>query len=146
MLTLLPVLLWYHSNRLSYRGNLWEKKIKKIMPLGVDCDPLLKIKEKRQEGDVENVLPEPYQQAILLYVNIWGTMHYPKKPGFNQYQSRHCAYIIFSVKTWFKKNIFVVQAVWQFLVIFWFERFLHNPQSTFLNKNTYSLCTYSSLN
>ena len=30
-------------------------------------------------------------------------MNYPKKPGFNLYQSRHCAYITYSVKTWFLK-------------------------------------------
>ena len=26
-----------------------------------------------------------------------------KKTGFNMYQSRHCAYITYSVKTWFVK-------------------------------------------
>ena len=31
------------------------------------------------------------------------TMNYPKKPSFNLYQSRHCAYITYSVKTWFLK-------------------------------------------
>ena len=31
----------------------------------------------------------------------------PKKPGFNLYQSRHCAYITHSVKTWFLKNVTV---------------------------------------
>ena len=30
-----------------------------------------------------------------------GTMNYPKKPGFNLYQSRHCAYKTYSLKTWF---------------------------------------------
>ena len=34
-------------------------------------------------------------------------MNYPKKPGFNLYQLRHCAYITFSVKTWFLKNLSV---------------------------------------
>ena len=29
------------------------------------------------------------------------TMNYPKKPGFNLCQSRHCAYITYCVKTWF---------------------------------------------
>ena len=31
------------------------------------------------------------------------TMDYPKKTGFNLYQSRHCAYITYSVETWFLK-------------------------------------------
>ena len=30
-------------------------------------------------------------------------MNYPQKTGFNLYQSRHCAYITYSVKTWFLK-------------------------------------------
>ena len=35
-----------------------------------------------------------------------GTMNYPKKPGFNLYESRYCAYITYSVKTWFLKILF----------------------------------------
>ena len=35
------------------------------------------------------------------------TMNYPKKPGFNLYQSRHCACITYSVKTWFFKILSV---------------------------------------
>ena len=35
------------------------------------------------------------------------TMNYPKKKGFNLYQSRHCAYITYSVKTWFLKILSV---------------------------------------
>ena len=34
-------------------------------------------------------------------------MNYPKKTGFNLYESRHCAYITYSVKTWFLKNLSV---------------------------------------
>ena len=34
-------------------------------------------------------------------------MRYPKKPGFNLYQLRHCAYITYSVKTWFLKILSV---------------------------------------
>ena len=30
-------------------------------------------------------------------------MNYLKKPGFNLYQSWHCAYKTYSVKTWFLK-------------------------------------------
>ena len=30
-------------------------------------------------------------------------MNYPKKTGFNLYQSRHCVYITYSVKNWFLK-------------------------------------------
>jgi len=37
------------------------------------------------------------------------TVNYPKKPGFNLYQSRHCAYITYSVKTWFLKILSVHQ-------------------------------------
>ena len=32
-------------------------------------------------------------------------MNYPKKPGFNMYESRHCANITCSVKTWFLKSL-----------------------------------------
>ena len=35
------------------------------------------------------------------------TMNYPKKTGLNLYQSRHCAYITYSMKTWFLKNLSV---------------------------------------
>ena len=35
------------------------------------------------------------------------TKNYPKKSGFNLYQSRHCACITYSVKTWFLKNLYV---------------------------------------
>ena len=34
-------------------------------------------------------------------------MNYPKKTGFNLYESRNCAYITYSVKTWFLKNLSV---------------------------------------
>ena len=34
-------------------------------------------------------------------------MNYTKKPDFNLYQSRHCAYITYSVKTWFLKVLSV---------------------------------------
>ena len=37
-------------------------------------------------------------------------MNYPKKPGFNKYQSRHCASIIYRVKTWFLKNLSVFRS------------------------------------
>ena len=36
------------------------------------------------------------------------TMNYHKKTGFNLNQSRHCAYVTFSVKTWFLKILSVV--------------------------------------
>ena len=35
------------------------------------------------------------------------TMNYPKKTGFNLFQSRHCAYITYSVITWFFKILSV---------------------------------------
>ena len=35
-------------------------------------------------------------------------MSYPKKPGFKLYQSRHYAYITYSVKTWFFTNLSVL--------------------------------------
>ena len=41
-------------------------------------------------------------------------MNYPKKPGFNLYQLRHCACIKYSVKTWFLKNLSVCQSVYIF--------------------------------
>ena len=34
-------------------------------------------------------------------------MNYPKKPGLYLYESRHCAYITYSVKTWFLRNLSV---------------------------------------
>ena len=34
-------------------------------------------------------------------------MNYPKKPGFDLYQSRYCAYITYSGKTWFLKVLSV---------------------------------------
>ena len=37
------------------------------------------------------------------------TMNYPKKTGINLYQFQHCAYLTYSVKTWFLKNLSVVQ-------------------------------------
>ena len=46
--------------------------------------------------------------GIPKILNWWPTMNYPKKPGFNMYQSRHCAYITYSVKTWFLKNLSVL--------------------------------------
>ena len=35
-------------------------------------------------------------------------MNYSKKTGFNLYQSRHCAYLTYSVKTWFLKILYVL--------------------------------------
>ena len=37
-------------------------------------------------------------------------MNYLKKTGFNLYQSRHCAYITYSVKTWFLKILSVSES------------------------------------
>ena len=34
-------------------------------------------------------------------------MNYPQKTGFNWYQTRHCAYITYSEKTWFLKILSV---------------------------------------
>ena len=36
-------------------------------------------------------------------------MNYPKKPGFNLYQSRHCAYTTYSLKTWLLKSLSLYQ-------------------------------------
>ena len=41
-------------------------------------------------------------------------MNHPKKPGFNLYQSRHCAYVTYSVKTWFLKILSVTFATLSF--------------------------------
>ena len=43
------------------------------------------------------------------------TMNYPKKPGFNLHESRHCGYIKYSVKTFFLKSlsITVVNSEWR---------------------------------
>ena len=39
--------------------------------------------------------------AVYTSSDCSDTMNYPKKTGFNQYQSRICAYITYYVKTWF---------------------------------------------
>ena len=45
------------------------------------------------------------QLAPLAYMHVQILLlNYPKKPGFNLYQSWHCAYITYSVKTWFLKK------------------------------------------
>ena len=44
-------------------------------------------------------------------------MNYPKKTGFNLYESRHCAYITYSVKTWVLKNLSVYVCVCVYLKI-----------------------------
>ena len=53
-------------------------------------------------------------------------MNYPKKPGFNLYQSRHCAYITYGVKTWFLKilSVLLINLIIIFFLIFqlWYER------------------------
>ena len=43
------------------------------------------------------------------YAFSFNTLNYTKKPCFNPYQLRHCAYIPYSVKTWFLKNLSVHQ-------------------------------------
>ena len=48
---------------------------------------------------------------ILLFLRKYyslATMKFPKKPGFKLHQSRHCAYITYSVKTWVLKSLPVV--------------------------------------
>ena len=35
----------------------------------------------------------------------WCKMNYPKKPGFNLHESRYCAFITYSVKTWSQYNL-----------------------------------------
>ena len=42
-------------------------------------------------------------------------MNYPEKTGFNLYQSRHSAYIIYSVKTLFWKNLSVSDVDFRFM-------------------------------
>ena len=57
-----------------------------------------------------------------------GTMNYPKKTCFNLFQSRHCSYILYSVKTWFLKILSVSQ------LYRWFHNFLYSPfHKTFPN-------------
>ena len=53
-------------------------------------------------------------QVFSLFINellvkylFLNTKNYPKNPGFNLYQLRHCAYILYSVITWFLTNISV---------------------------------------
>ena len=48
------------------------------------------------------------------------TTNYPKKIGFNLYQSRHCAYITYSLKTWFLKNV----SVYNYIQLVSWKRFL----------------------
>ena len=45
------------------------------------------------------------------------TMNYPKKPGFNLHQLRHCAYITYSVKTWFLKFFSVYKRSWNIMLL-----------------------------
>ena len=51
------------------------------------------------------LLPYPVSRLASIY-NIH-TMNYPQKTGFNLYQLRNCAYITYSVKTWFFKILSV---------------------------------------
>ena len=44
-------------------------------------------------------------------LHTYNAMNYTKKLGFNLYQSRHCAYITYSVKTWFLKILTVSQMI-----------------------------------
>ena len=46
--------------------------------------------------------------SLNLHAVHLDTMNYPKKQGFNLYQSRHCAYITYNVKTWFLKILSVL--------------------------------------
>ena len=45
---------------------------------------------------------EDYPHILGLFID---TMNYPKKTGFNLYESRHCAYITYSVKTCFYLSV-----------------------------------------
>ena len=58
-------------------------------------------------------------------------MHYPKKPDLNLYQSRHCAYITYRVKTCFLKILSVSYHFFFFLCVF---------LSNYLNR--LSFCVY----
>ena len=40
-----------------------------------------------------------YYDIYICVTNSWYTENYSKEPGFRSYKSRHCAYIIHSVKT-----------------------------------------------
>ena len=51
--------------------------------------------------------PEVLKPFAFVSFQKLGTMNYPKKQVFNLYQLRHCAYITYSVKTWFLKNLSV---------------------------------------
>ena len=53
-------------------------------------------------GLVGNTIENVRQTCQVFYNELS-----PKKTGFNLIQSRHCAYITYSVKTWFLKNISV---------------------------------------
>jgi len=57
--------------------------------------------------------PESKSKSSIKHNDVkLDTMNYTKKPGFNLYQLRHCAYITYSVKTWFLKNLSVFKKSW----------------------------------
>ena len=72
-------------------------------------------------------------------------MHYPKKPGFNLYQSRHCAYLTYSVKTWFLKILSINQYLFSLSnlspenAIFFAIRYWHKIIKKNLNPRPYEL-------
>ena len=58
-------------------------------------------------------------------------MNYPKKPGFNLYESRHCAYITYGVKTWILKNLSVAE----------YNTYIRNSK-TYMNDLILAPCDY----
>ena len=70
------------------------------------------------------------------------TMNYPKKPGFNLYQSTHCAYITYSVKTWSLKILSVCML--SFLCIAYLY-LIHRVILGKITTNKYNFCVPSKL-
>ena len=77
-------------------------------------------------------------------------MNYPKKTRFNLYQSRHCAYITYSVKTWFLK-ILSVYKLWEWAIsthilfklqIKWNLIHLYPRSTHWLIHSLYTLCVH----
>ena len=69
---------------------------------------------------LQNLLGHIVILAFLMFQFRRDTMNYSKKKtGFNLYQSRHCAYITYSVNTWFYKILSVTLISVYWILFFW---------------------------
>ena len=98
-------LRWFWQHSIMIWLNIFRLLLPAVVPI-IPTKKRMRISAACRQSTQDQWAVSPSCRSGLL---AKGTMNYPKKTGFNLYQSRYCAFITYSVKTWFLKNLSVHQ-------------------------------------